>query len=140
MISDVRSYVSARILEIDSDFREWNDGFNKDNIPSSLLDKSFFVEYGLETPDQENTFITDTIAVTLTVFFKGFRNVKVALDSSMDLADDIRINVLSKAKLGASNYLNITNLSMESSPIDESNDNSIAIEMTFNFLTTKAIC
>lgn len=140
MISGARSYISARILEIDSDFEEWEDGFNKDNIPSSLMDKSFFIEYALETPTQENTFIIDTTSATLTLFFKGFRNIKEALDSSMDLADTIRINVLSKAKIATGNYLNIINLSLVPSPIDESNDNSIAIEMTFNLTETKAIC
>jgi len=141
MISGVRTYLSARVLEIDSDFREWDDGFNKENIPSTLLNKSFFIEYEISGVDNsENTFLTDTISTKITLFYKGFRDVKTALDTSMDLTDNIRINILSKAKIGLTSYLNITNSSVVASPIDESNDNSIAVEMNFDFIETKAIC
>lgn len=140
MISGIREYIDDRVKEIDSDFSEWEDGFNMENIPSTLMDKSFFVEYGISSVADDKTLIIDTIEVTLRLFFKGFRNVKDALDNSMDLADNIRINILGKGNIANSDYLTAQNTGMVASQINESNDNSLVVEMTFNFEQPKAIC
>lgn len=129
MISDIRTFISTQILALYPDFREWKDAFNIENIPSTIFNKSFHIFYTIPNADKMQTTIMDSIDVTLKLFFKGERDTQIALDSAMDTAHLIRLNIISKSAT-PSGYLSIDNNSIEASPL-ESNDNKIVITLTF---------
>ena len=136
-ISVVRSFVSNRVLEEDSNFKQWGDAFNRDNIPRSIFDRAYFIQY--ENPsnnDTENCYVDDNVTATLELFLKGYRSPQEALDNAMDKAYRI--------KLRSSNPTHWTDLikhvvveSVVPSPVD-SNDNSIIItlEYTLRLIST----
>jgi len=131
MISDIRSFIKARILAEDADFKEWKDGFNRDNIPSTLFNKSFFISYSLPSNIKtDSSWTDDSVSASAELFFKGYINIQDALDSAMNTADNIYRR--------ASNSVNYTNeikkvdgVSIIPEPLI-SNDNSIIITITWN--------
>lgn len=140
MISDVRSYCNDRVIQVDSDFRQWADAFNKENIPSNILDKSFFIEYDVAGTVPLDTYVEDTISVTLSLFFKGYSNPQAALDNAIDTAEKMRENIIGIVNIRDSSFLTVEPSSITPLPVDTSNDNSIVIEMVFIFKYISAIC
>ena len=131
MISDVRDYIKARILAEDSDFKEWKDGFNRDNIPKTIFNKAFFISYSLPSNNvTQSSWSDDSVSVQAELFFKGFRSVQDALDNAMDVADNIYRRAPNNANY-AGNIKKVDGVSVIPEPLI-SNDNSIIIIITWN--------
>lgn len=87
----IRPYFQDRMATVDQELREWEDGFSIDNIPSTILDKSWHLDF---QPFSYNTGGAHTCLsfqcpVTLNVVFKGYRNPKEAIDTALEFADSI---------------------------------------------------
>jgi hypothetical protein len=129
----VRPFIRGRMNALG--FREWADGFNTSNIPSTLLDKSYhiqsnnFVTIGLNQHSQDLN-----MQVILRVFRKGFRDVASGIDTSINDSETIIKDLLAPSvRIGTAGFKNIVfnNLGLE--PI-ESNDNIIIASLDLNFL------
>jgi len=127
---EIRNYFAARINEVDPDFKPWNDGFAFDNIPSTFINKTYHLAYQIESTDHIDTSITDNYTISLLLFFKGYRDVQTALDKSMTLANNIRVNIISRDNVFASAFYNVKAVSMIPEAL-ESNDNSMYITLEF---------
>jgi hypothetical protein len=114
--------------------KEWKDGFNFDNIPANILDKSYHIESGpvvgikLNMNDQELN-----AQVNVRVFQKGFRDPASAIDSCLQLSENfIKECVVPKNRLTGSNGIKnvvFENLSIEQ--IAATNDNAVIANMQF---------
>lgn len=132
----IRPYFNARMLAVDPDFREWEDAFNVDNIPSTMFDKAWHLEFSPSTFGQANqACLTFLVPVSLKVFLKGYRSPKDAVDKALSLAESIV-----KEASGPSNRLNqpliknvLPNL-VDVRKLSETNDNSVVLEISFNCL------
>lgn len=134
-ISDLRTYFINRIQAEDSDFREHTDGFNRDNIPSTLLNKTFHIEFGNFSGEGLVDQVTkDVQEVNVFLYFKGFRDPKATIDTGMDTGNNIRLGAIKFENIAASLIPEMKKVilnSMSPSPID-TNDNSIIITLSFS--------
>lgn len=134
-LSQTRTYFRQRANSLG--LKEWKDGFNFDNIPSSILDKSYHIESGpmvgvkLNMNDQEIN-----AQVNVRLFQKGFRDPASAIDSIEQLSETfIKECVVPKNRLaGRDGLINVVfeNLSIEQ--ISASNDNAVISNIQFRVL------
>jgi hypothetical protein len=136
-ITGARSYLRARAKAVG--LKEWPDGFNFQNIPSTIVNGSFHVlsEAGTGTKlnqnDQEIAFVH-----ILRVLFKGYRDPGAAIDSAIKITEDlIKETVAPKNRLTQSD--GIKNIALEGFRFDEleqSNDNIVVASITFRVIST----
>ena len=138
MISAARDFIKARLLEENSAFKQWGDGFNRDNIPRTIFDKAYFIR--LSNPSNnvtENGYIDDNIEAELELFFKGFRDPQEAIDKALDVAYNIKRRSSNPCHWDTTiKYVSIDSIVAE--PI-ESNDNSIIIRLVYSFRLIAAV-
>jgi hypothetical protein len=133
-ITAIRPYFRARLNALG--FREWKDGFNFENIPSTILDKSYHVEIPrgsrLNAFDMSSNDITQDVVVR--VFFKGFRNPSEAIDLALLKYEQILQSVLASENRIGVDIKNIYFDSCQILPLSDSNDNAVILEITFSCL------
>lgn len=133
-LTAVRSYFRTRLDALS--FKEWKDGFNYENIPSNILDKSYHIMSGSVSGLSNNQTAQEVEqSVTIRVFFKGYRDPATGIDNAVTDAETII-----KSCVKASNRLtgllkNVKFNSMGISEIAISNDNAIMIEIEFTAFT-----
>lgn len=132
-LKPIRSFLTDRLLEIDSDFSMLDNGFETNNVGSDNFDKRFHIFYGnvATTASNQNT-TTDVVSAVVTLFFSGSRNSVDELDDAMDLANQFRINCLRRTKYSNQDFIkNVVSQSIEATALD-TNDNQIMIKLTFS--------
>lgn len=127
-ISDSKNYFRVRMTALG--FKEWSDGFNFDNIPSTLINKSFSLTLtGANGSLHDNTCIKSEPNFMLRVFLKGFRDPKTILDEALVQAELIIQDLVSIPQRTAEPTVwNVHYDSLDLKPI-ETNDNAIIIEI-----------
>lgn len=130
-ITSVRPFYKNR-LEI-LGFSQWDDGFNFQNIPSTILDKAFHIEVnpavgGVINPHVQNL----QMPVTIRVFRKGFRDINAGIDSALEDVENIICDILLPSVRLSSAIKNVVFDGFSVNPLDGSNDNAIMIEMNFS--------
>jgi hypothetical protein len=134
----VRSYFKSRCLAVG--MKEHDDGFNEDNVASTVLDNSFHILLGnfsgrkLNQSDQEMD-----CSVTVSFWVKGFRKPNEGIDKAV-----LKSEALLKETLKNSNRLgqSIKNISLGGvsfSALSDDNDNAVKCTMSFTALITLAI-
>lgn len=117
-------------------YNEWEDSFNVENIPSSILDEAYHVEVGLITSQAANHHAHQfTFPVILRVFLKGYLNPKAAVDDALARGDDILESLLLPAnRLGqAQDIKDVIPSSIQVLPLSATNDNAVILQMEMNF-------
>lgn len=120
---------------IELGFTEHKDGFNVENIPSNILDRSFHTSYGGFTgiSKSQATQASD-VAITLRVFFKGFKEVLDKTDQAVDACEEIIAACVTNENVLERMNLKITNADFESLDIEQlatTNDNSFICTIVF---------
>jgi hypothetical protein len=133
--STLRTYFEERMATVDSELKEWEDAFNIENIPSSVLDKSWhidFAPFSYKTGGAQ-TCLSFECPVTLNVFFKGYRNPKEAIDTALIFADAI-IKECTKPvqRLNQPKIKNVLPSLVSVRELDTTNDNAAILEVQFN--------
>lgn len=133
-VSQVRTYFIDRVQEVDSNLKVWDDAFNIDNVPESLIDTYFHVQYNSVGVSTNNDIsIEDSVSVVLTLWKKGFRDPIEAYDELNDLGLCIRLNCLQPDKIALTdNIRQVESVSVLSEPIEGSNDDIIKLSLEFN--------
>jgi hypothetical protein len=124
-----RSFLRGRLDTLG--FREWEDGFNNSNIPSSILDKSYHIKVDKIASGPANhlhhVFIFPT---TIFLFLKGYRNPSLAIDQGLDAAQNIFSEILDPAqRLQTDGLKDIRPRSVDVVPVSDSNDNAIVVQI-----------
>lgn len=130
----LRSYFEARMSVVDSDFKEWEDAFNIENIPSNVLDKAWHLEFGAFTyTGSAHTCLGFDCPVRLRVFVKGYRNPKEAVDLGLVLSDAIVKEVCKPSnRLTQPLLKNVLPSVINVQALAESNDNVALVDLNFN--------
>ena len=129
-LSNVRSYLRARLDGLG--FREHDDGFPTDNIPETVIDRSYHILVNSIDGGPINHTHQDTFSnVEIRVFFRGFRNVTEAIDSSISGVETI-IRDVCKVANRTSTVLNCVFENCTFEPMNSSNDNSVLVTISFN--------
>lgn len=135
-LSQVRTYLKQQIALQDADLKEWRDSFNNENIPSTLLNKYYHIDFGALATSQGDNWIEDSWSVTLVLHKRGFSNPVEAFDELIDDANCIRLRVIDPLAVLTDNITSVETLSVLAEPIEESNDNTIRVSIEFNFRLT----
>ncbi len=117
--------------------KEWADGVNVDNIPSTLINKS----YSLGQPSGDSRKLSQTdlecnFDSTIKIFFKGYRDTNTTIDNAVAVVDDLIKECLSTKKRVAHGF-GIKNVFLQGFSLDTiggSNDNIIVASVTFRIL------
>lgn len=131
-LTDVRPYFTNRLTALG--FTEWDDAFQDDNIPSTILDRAFFqtlIGVTGETTTALDVELTATVEVRC--FFKGYREPVLALNEAIDRSEKVIkscVNTLNQAGTGIKGvYLN--SLGLEPINLD-GNDNVVKAVLVFD--------
>ena len=129
-LSTTRTYFRTRLTSLG--YKEWADGFNYQNIPENILHQAFHIEnFESDVVKTDPTGLELNTVVVTRVFFKGFRTVKEALDSTDAKLEAIIADVMkpSNRLSGADGLRNVLLESVVKLPISISNDNTILAEL-----------
>ena len=128
---EVRSYFRTALVALG--FKEWTDAFNVDNIPSTILDKSFHLSapsgsrrggYDQQKQDAETS-------VAIRIARKGYKNPANAIDQCLVDVDAIITQCLDITRRNESGIKNVYNGGHSITALDASNDNVAVLEINF---------
>lgn len=135
----LRPYFNECLALADSEFHEWEDAFNLENIPSTILDKAYHLDFGPATADAQNqTCLPYNWPVTISFFLKGYRSPKDAVDTALIKSEAILKECLRHSKrltdlaVNNSRIVNVKSASTRIEPLDQSNDNVVKVTMDFS--------
>ena len=130
-LSLVRPYFRTRLDGLG--YEEWDDGFDFQNIPESIIDGSYHLTTGEITrinTDHQVTYLSYPVFVRL--YFDGFRNPKEAIDEAVEQGETIISDIISIANSNAQGIKDVQFDSMEPAPKGITNDNIILLDMAFS--------
>lgn len=135
-----RSYFRTRMAALG--YSEWKDGFNVENIPSTLLSKNKM--FHIESPSASRSDAYDMDSqdvdqdITLRLFLKGYRDPASAIDTAMTAQDTILEDLLSSNNRLGTTLKNVYFNNSQILPLDETNDNAVILEI--NLICRIVIC
>jgi hypothetical protein len=135
-LSQIRNYINQRMAVVEPDFQEWQDALNLDNIPRTLLDKTYHIAINTVTSTpQTDMHIEDSGSATITIFKRTFNDEVGARDTVLDTAHCIRMDLIKPLNVNAfsGDIDAVESVTIVNEEIDVSNDNVIKVEMEFNF-------
>lgn len=135
----IRPHFEAVALE--QGFQKHADGFATDNIAASKFNRAFHVEaFEFSGLGQNQTVLDVEGRVVVRLFFKGFRDVDLAIKQATMAGETYFMQALDGAtRLGAeikNTQLNV----MVIEPYATTNDNFVVCRLEFSVLVLKAIC
>ena len=133
-ISAIRPYFRGKLVALK--FKEWKDGFNFENIPSTFIDRAFHIEMpGGSRVDIFDMSSSDIYQDVVTrVFLKGYRNPAEAIDEAVKNLELILESVLDSSTRLGTDIKNIYYINHNILPLSDSNDNAVILEITFSCL------
>jgi hypothetical protein len=133
-LKPIRQYFKDRFTAMDSQYVEHTDAFNTENIDGLNLDKAYHIFYGSAQTSSLNHLTTkDNVSTTVSIFSKGYRDPIEALDDAMDFANHFRLECMNPKLATTGQFIkNVVCTSIEASPINTQNDNSIVVRLQFN--------
>lgn len=140
-LSQVRRYFNQSITNQYSNYVEWTDAFNIENIPRTLLNNRYHIGIGpISSTAKQDTHIVDSQSVTLTIWKSGFLNVSDARDEILNIAHAIRLKLINPVNIETfrasvnGEIQDVQSVSITPEVIDATNDNVIQVSIQFNVL------
>lgn len=132
--SNIRPYFNA-ILEAKG-YREWDDAFAVDNIPDTVMDKSYHVGMGPFDGIKQSQLDQETACtVVLRTYYKGYARPQEALDLAISETETIMKECVKVQQVGGrvstAGILNVVFNEAALDPIDASNDNAIVVTSNY---------
>lgn len=130
--ADVRSYFKARMAAVGK--TEWQDAFNLENIPATMLAKSYHLATESITQVSHNQQCLElSWPVKVTFFSVGYRNMSEAYSAAIATAESILVECTKQAN--AKTQTNIKDVQLDRIDFAEfsvEDDNVIKCEVNFN--------
>lgn len=135
----VRKYFKDRCKAIG--LTEWADAFNYENIPSNLINFSFFIDSPTFQSAKVLTNFDQEINCTVDVryFVKGYRTPNEAMDKAIEKAESLVIECLKPTNRLGSCLKNCVFNTINIEPIGATNDNLIMVTANFTAFTSLKI-
>lgn len=135
-LATVRPYFELAMKAVDKKFKQHEDAFNIDNIPSSLLDCAWHL--GIPNGSMvsfNQSCLSYNLPVTLNVWVKGYRTTLEAVDSGLKKAEAIIKECCRHSKrLNQTFIKNVLPTGFTVSALSGTDDNIARIELTFTIL------
>lgn len=138
-ISQVRTYLKQKFSDTDSDFSEWEDALNFENIPETIIDKNYHIKLGvLSGSVKKDHVVEDNLSGEINVFFRSFRETQSPFNIGYDLVNEFRLRAINTFGIdrGIWKELADVNLSTIEPVFFPSNDNLFVFRM---FMDVKLI-
>lgn len=134
-LGGVRTFIGNKLTTLG--LKQWADGFNRENIPANILNKSFHIEHGtfaITVGGQQTHEFRGPM--TVRVFFSGYRDPLTAKDTALQFANTIFEALLAPDfRLSeGTNLKDIRPVSVVPVPLAASNDNSLILELVFELV------
>lgn len=132
-LTAVRPYFRARLNSLN--YKEWDDGFNFDNIPENIIDKAYHIDdFEIVSNSLNQTDLDLECTVTTRIFLKGYRTPKEALDNANEKLEAIFREVLKPTNrlTGTQGLRNVLLTSVSKEPMALSNDNTILVTIVWS--------
>ena len=131
-LSSVRTYFKDQITNEISGAIEHKDAFNLDNMFINARDKMYHIIYQNDSNlDTNGDLITDSVSVTITMLFKGYRDTQATFDTTSNTVHNIKRRASKIANYtGAIKRVVCDSISIE--PADDSNDNILQVTMNYS--------
>ena len=131
---NLKPYFQNRMIVAIPESNEWEDAFNIENIPSSILDKSWHIEFGpFVYVGTAHTCLSFDCPVRLSIFLKGYRNPKEAIDNALVYANTVITEVCKPLnRLNQATIKNILPNTVDVRELNQSNDNAVVLELSFD--------
>lgn len=138
-VSLVKPFITSKLTALG--FNEWTDAFGEDNLPSTLIDKSF--HYRLVSLDA-TSFNQETVEYNLVcevkIYFKGFADTGLALDQSLVECENVIADLQNIEDQATSQIKGLFFDSMSLDPFDDAlNDNIIVATLRFSVRVFRCI-
>jgi hypothetical protein len=129
-LTKVRPFFRNRLLGLG--FLEHEDVFNRENIPKTVIDKSFHaLIQSFDGGPINHTHQDVVVGVLVTVVFKGFRDVSETMDRAI-LEVECIIKDVCNIAVRTSDLLNVVFSGADFSALNLENDNSVLVELSFD--------
>lgn len=131
-VTFIKPYVVSKLSGLG--YTEWSDAFGEDNLPSTLIDKSFHYRVvSLDGRGINQETIEFNLLFEIKLYFKGFNDPGSALDLSLADSQTIISELLNIADLDTAQIKGLFFDSMTLDPLDDAlNDNIIVASIRFN--------
>lgn len=131
---DVRPYFRTKLESLG--FVEWRTEFNVENIPRTLLTKSYHIESGIIAPTASNHQVHKfNCPIVIRVFLKGYLDPASAIDDAYISAQSILSAILPPAQRLNATVNDVVPTSIAVNPLNDANDNSVILEIGFDAVT-----
>lgn len=134
-IAAVLPYFRTRINGLGH--KEWRDALNFENIPETILDRAYHLDFNPTLGNGRNHTALDLNQdVTVRLFAKGYTDTSATRDRLISLAQEVICDIIDprNSTIGPA-VKNVEFSSMNIIPIDGSNDNTMYAEMNFSVRT-----
>ena len=131
-IAVVKPFISAQVNSLG--FEEWEDAFGNNNIPSTIIDRSYhqLVVNVLGSGISQET-LEYTVIHEVKLFFKAFNQTDVSVDKAIVEAEEVLKKFLNVPDYTTAGLKGVFLDSIDISPLDnEENDNIIVVTITLN--------
>lgn len=118
-------------------FREWESGFDFDNIPRNIIDKSYHILLPNGSGGSINQLDQEVVSrVILRIFLKGFRSDAQAIDNCLNAIETISKPILKASNRGGEDIKNVIFSTYDILPLSENNNSIAILEIGYDVRTT----
>lgn len=131
-VVSIKPYLSSKLSTLG--YTEWTDGFGEDNIPSTIIDRSFhqrFISADGVSVNQESFEMN--IIHQIKIYYKGFNNPAEAIDQSLSESQSIIASCLNFKDYTDAGLTGLFLDGFTVEPFDETlNDNLVVATLNFS--------
>jgi hypothetical protein len=134
-IAGVLPYFRTRMNTLG--YKEWTDALDFENIPDTIIDGTYHLDFGSTIKNQNNQIDVDLgQTVTVRLFCKGYRDTSATRDKLIANAQDAFCDIIDprNATIGPA-VKDVEFTSMNIIALDDSNTNTMYAEMLFEART-----
>lgn len=132
-LDSLRPYFQGAMVAVDSEFREWEDGFNVDNIPNTALDCAWhFSTLPASLVSFNQHCLQMDVPLTINAWVKGYRTPIEAVDMGLKKIESILKECLRHSRrLSQPTIKNVLPTGFNVEAISATNDNIARLVLNF---------
>lgn len=132
MIGNTKQYIKDQVFLIDNSLVEFDSPFSYENIPETIIDNSYHLDFNIDNVVNENDAIFDHVIFKLTFFKKGYNKVGLTKNLLFDKFIQVRNNITCIKNRNGKDFSHCLNTGIELNHY-VTNDNLVIIQGSFDF-------
>lgn len=129
-LTEVRPYFRTRLDALG--YEEWTDGFDFEQVPETILDRSYHLTVGsMSLINSDHTVINMSYPILVRIYLKGFRDPAEAIDDAIEAGEAIICDITSVTNGMQQGIKDVTFNSFDILPKNANNDNIALLDFSF---------